>query len=87
MDEDATCSVDIVLDGDPAPPPLKGGRAHNFGPCLLRLNGCMDQDETWHGDRPRPRPHCVRWGPTSPPQKGHSPSFWPVSVVAEPLDG
>jgi len=36
----------------------------------------MDQDETWHGDRPPPRPHCVRWGPSSPPQKrGHSPQF------------
>ena len=21
-------------------------------------NGWMDQDESWHGDRPRPRPHC-----------------------------
>ena len=26
----------------------------------------MDQDETWHGGRPRSRPHCVRWGPSSP---------------------
>jgi len=23
----------------------------------------------WYGGRPRPRPHCVRWGPSSP-QKG-----------------
>jgi len=23
----------------------------------------MNQDETWHPDRPQPRPHCVRWGP------------------------
>ena len=29
----------------------------------------MDQDATWYGGRPRPRPHCVRWGPTLP-QKG-----------------
>ena len=29
----------------------------------------MDQDETWHGGRPRPRSHCVRWGPSSPPKK------------------
>ena len=36
-------------------------------------NGWMDQDETWHGDMPRPRPHCVRWGPSS--SKGHSPHF------------
>jgi len=35
----------------------------------------MDQDETRHGCRPRPRPHCVRWGSISPPQKGHSPQL------------
>ena len=23
----------------------------------------MDQDETWLAGRPRPWPHCVRWGP------------------------
>jgi len=27
-------------------------------------NGWMDQDTTWYGGRPRPRPHCVRRGPT-----------------------
>ena len=26
----------------------------------------MDQDVTWHGGTPRPRRHCVRWGPISP---------------------
>jgi len=39
----------------------------------------MDQDEneTWHGGRPRPRPrpHCVRWGPSSPSPNGHIPQF------------
>jgi len=29
----------------------------------------MDQDETWHAGRTRPWPHCVRWGPSSPPPK------------------
>jgi len=24
----------------------------------------MDQDATWYGGRPRPRRHCVRWGPS-----------------------
>jgi len=33
----------------------------------------MDQDETWHGGRPLPWPHCVRLGPSSPSPKGHSP--------------
>jgi len=38
----------------------------------------MDQDETWHGGRPRPRPHCVRYGPSSyPSERGmhSSPNF------------
>jgi len=30
----------------------------------------MDQDATWYGGRPRLRPHCAKWGPTSPPQNG-----------------
>jgi len=37
-----------------------------FGPCLLWINGWMDQDGTWYGGRLRPRRHCVRWGPSSP---------------------
>jgi len=36
----------------------------------------MDHDETWHGSRPRPRPHCVRWGPNFPLSKrGTAPQF------------
>jgi len=61
----------VVLDGYPASPPSKG---HSppifiFGPYLLWPNGWMDQDGTWHVGRPRPRPHCARWGCSSPPQK------------------
>jgi len=45
----------------------------------------MDQDETWLGGRPRPRPHCVRWGPSSPsPKRGHSsppPLFGPCLLL------
>ena len=40
---------DFVLDGEPAPPsPKRGAEPHLqiFGPCLLRPNGCMDQDVT-----------------------------------------
>jgi len=33
----------------------------------------MDQPETWHAGRPRPWPHCVRWGPSFSPKRGHSP--------------
>jgi len=75
-----------VLDGDPAPPPPKGQSPPISGPYLLRPNGWMDQDATWHGGRPQPSRLCVRWGPSTPPlQKGGgapSPTFgtfllWP----------
>jgi len=55
---------DIVLDKDPASP--KGGTAPIFGPCLLWPNVWMDQDAIWYRGRHRPRPHCIRWGPSSP---------------------
>ena len=38
-----------------------------FDPCLLWLNGWIDEDATWYGSRPRPRPHCVRGRPSSLP--------------------
>jgi len=38
-------------------------------------NGWTDQGETWHAGRPRPWPHCVRWGPSSPSPKGTAPQF------------
>jgi len=47
----------------------------------------MDQDETWHARRTRPWPLCVRWGPSSPPQRGTAPNFWPISVAAKWLHG
>jgi len=36
----------------------------------------MDQDETWHTGRPRPRRYCVRWEPSSPHPKGYSPPIF-----------
>jgi len=69
---------DFVLDGDPAPLPKMGAEPLSpiFGPCLLWPNGWMDQDGTWHGGGPWFRPHCARWGPSSPPQKGgRAPNF------------
>ena len=42
---------------------------------VLWQNGWTDQDETWHAGRPWHWPYCVRWGPRSPSQKGHSPQF------------
>ena len=32
----------------------------------------MDEDATWYGRRPQPRPHYVRGGPSSPLRNGHS---------------
>ena len=78
----------IVLDGGPSsPPPNRAQPRPIFGPCLLWPNGWMDQDATWYGGRPRPRPHGVRWGSSFPlPRKRHSspsPYFRPMSVVAK----
>ena len=51
-------------------------------------NGWTDQDETWHPGRPRPWPHCVRWGPSSPSPKGARPPpifgpylLWPNGLM------
>jgi len=63
---------DIVLDGDPSP--LKKGEGDSsphFSDYVLWPSGWPDQDATWYGGRPQPRPHCVRWGPSSP--KGPQP--------------
>jgi len=64
----------IVSDRDP-PPPQKEGHSPTFRPCLFWQKGWMwmDQDAIWYGGRPWPKPHCVRWGPSSlpfPAQKG-----------------
>jgi len=40
---------------------------------VLWPNCWMDQGETWHAGSPRPWPQCVRWGPSSLPQKGAQP--------------
>jgi len=42
---------------------------------VLWPNGWMDQDATWYKCMPRPKPHCVRWRPSSSHKKGHSPQF------------
>ena len=67
----------IVLDGDPAPL-RKGGGAPIFDQRLLWLNGCMDQDATWYGGRPRPTRRGLRdivldGDPARPRKKAHPP--------------
>jgi len=46
---------------------------------VLWPNGWIDQDAIWYGCRPRPRRHCIRWGPSPSPKKWHSspPLFGP----------
>jgi len=54
---------DVALDGVAAP--SKRGTAPQFS-VHVWPSGWMDEDATWYGSRPRPRPHCIRRGPSSP---------------------
>ena len=55
--------------------------------CALWPNGWMDQDETWLAGRPRPWPHCVRWGLSSPsPKGGRAPQF-PAHICCGQMAG
>jgi len=80
---------DIMLDGNPAPQKKRAAAPpHFFGPCLLWPHSWMDQDQIWHGGRPRSRPHCIRWRPSSPKKGVQQPAkFLAMSVVAKRLDG
>jgi len=42
------------------------------GPFLLRSNGCMDQDATWYGGRPRPDDTVLDGDPATVPKRGQS---------------
>ena len=78
----------IMLDGDPAPPPPKGHSPPIFGPYPLRPDGCIDQDSTWYGGRPRPGATVLDEDPAPLPQKGaEPPNFRPMFTVAKRLDG
>ena len=78
----------IVLGGNQVPAPKRGTAPPIctdppiFGPCMLWPNGWMDQHATWYGSRPRPRRHCVRWGPSYPKRGTAAPTFRPMSIVA-----
>ena len=49
----------------------------------------MDEDPTWYGSRPRPRPHCVIRGPTKTVPKEYviSSTLMVKKVVAGELIG
>jgi len=71
---------DFVFYGDAANPRKKAHPSNpTFGSCLLWPNGWMDEDATWYGSRPRPRPYCIRRGPSSP-RKGHSSPLFSAHV-------
>ena len=79
---------DFVFDGNPAPPEKMALPHPIFGLCLLWPNGWVDQDATWYGGRPQPRPHCARWDPAPLHKKGvQLPNYRPVTIVAKRLDG
>jgi len=62
--------VGLCVRRGPAPPQNGGGATQIFGSCLLWPNGWMDQDGTWHGNRPKRRRLYVRWRPSSFHKKG-----------------
>jgi len=45
----------------------------------ITIKGWMDQDAIWYGGRTQLRRLCVRWGPSSPPQKG--PPFPQIDII------
>jgi len=68
---------DIMLDGNPAP----GSPFPKQGPQFSAHIYC-GQDATRYGGRPRPRPHCAGWVPSSSLPKGAQPrNFRPISVA------
>jgi len=70
--------------GAQLPLPQRGTAPPIFGPYLLWLNGCMDQDATWFGGSPQPNRLCVRWGPHSPSLKrGQSPQIFGLCLLCQ----
>ena len=66
----------IVFDEDSAPLPQRG--SSKFSAHISVVAKWLDRLRchlVWRYRRPRPRRHCVRWGPSFPPLKGHSPQF------------
>jgi len=67
--------------GTQLPSPKRGQSRPRFSA------GWMHQDATWYGRRPQPRRLGVRWGPSTPTQKGAEPPIfgprllWPNACV------
>jgi len=85
---EASVQETLCWMGTQLPSPKGGQSLPIFSPCPVWPNGWMDQDVTWYAARPRPRRHCVRWRPSSPPPKRvRVPIFRPISVAAKWTDG
>jgi len=69
--ETTKCPLWVVWWGPSSPRKRAHPPTPIFGPYLLWPDGWTDEDATWYGSRPWPRPHCIRRGPSSL-QKGHS---------------
>jgi len=69
MTEVTTPLLELTAIWDHTVLPATQQRWHSsLYPGVLWLNGWMDQGDTLLG-RPRPWPHCVRWGPSSPTER------------------
>ena len=81
--------VHIVLDGDTAPLPPKGGRASPIlGPFLLWPNGWMNKMPLGMEVGLNPGDFVLDENPALPPKRGEAllPNFRPISIVAKRLD-
>jgi len=84
------CSMGTQVPPEQSAHPL----SPSFWPMFLWPNGWMDEDATWYGSRTRPRPHCIRRGPSSARKGQSSPHLFgpcllwprsPISATAELL--
>jgi len=78
---------DFVLDGDPALTPKVAELHPIFGPRLLWPNGCMDQDATWKGVRPRLRDIVFDVDPATPEKRHNHPTQFLAHVYCGPVAG
>jgi len=46
------------------------GHSPNFPSMFIVAKRLAGSRSTWYKGRPRPRRRCVRWGPSSPPERG-----------------
>jgi len=74
---------DIVLDEDPARPPLKG-HSPNFRAISVvakRLDG-LRCHLVWRTDASAQATLCSMGTQLPPEKRAHPPNFWPMSIVA-----